>query len=114
MRHRAVMAAEHDEADAIARASRPLDVLRVFRRTRKLWRELFRDLALIEVALAGGIITPMGTAFEATPGRTCTFAGVVARGLGAVCAFVAQTLVIDLSDTGRAADMKFKTLRRFR
>jgi hypothetical protein len=97
------MAAEHDEADAIATASRL-----------QMWFELFRDLALIEVALAGGILTLMGTVFEAAPRRTRTFAGVVSLGLGAVCSFVAQTHVVDLSDTGRAPDTKFKTLRRFR
>jgi hypothetical protein len=94
------MADEHNEADAIARASRL-----------QLWFELFRDLALIELALAGGIITLMGTVFEAAPRRTGAFVGVVALGLGAVCSFVAQTHVVDLSDTGRAPDTKLKALR---
>ena len=88
------------EAEAIARASRL-----------QLWFELFRDLALIELALAGGIITLMGTVFEAAPRRTGAFVGVIALGLGAVCAFVAQTHVVDLSDAGLSPDKKLKALR---
>jgi hypothetical protein len=77
----------------------------------QLWFELFRDLALIELALAGGIITLMGTVFQEAPRRGSAFVGVVALGIGAICAFIAQAHVVDLADAGEAPDKRLKALR---
>jgi hypothetical protein len=77
----------------------------------QLWFEQFRDLALIELALAGGIITPMGTVFEDAPRRGSAFVGVVALGLGAICSLMAQAHVVDLSDAGKPPDKRLQRLR---
>ena len=91
---------DRDEADAITRTARL-----------QLWFEQFRDLALIELALAGGIITLMGTVFDAVPNRTGPFVGVVSLGFGAIISLVAQTHVVDLSDKGLGPDNKLRHLR---
>jgi hypothetical protein len=91
---------DRDNSAAITQASRL-----------QLWFEQFRDLALIELALAGGIITLMGTVFQEAPRRGGAFVGVVALGLGAVCSLVAQAHVVDLSDLGKGPDQKLKILR---
>lgn len=77
----------------------------------KLWFELFRDLALIELALAGGIITLIGTVFAEVPRRGGAFVGVIALGLGAVCSLLAQTHVVDLADKGQGPDAWLRRLR---
>jgi hypothetical protein len=77
----------------------------------QLWFELFRDLALIELALAGGIITLMGTVFQDAPRRGGAFVGVIALGLGAIASLIGQAHVVDLSDSGRAPDKQLRTLR---
>jgi hypothetical protein len=96
------MEAQDTESEAIVRTSRL-----------QLWFEQFRDLALIELALAGGIITLLGTVFQDAPRRGTAFAGIIALGLGAICALVAQTHVVDLSDRGLGPDKYLKRLRNF-
>jgi hypothetical protein len=77
----------------------------------KLWFDLFRDLALIELALAGGIITLMGTVFADAPRRGSAFVGVIALGLGAVCSLIAQSHVVDLADKRAGPDKQLRYLR---
>jgi hypothetical protein len=77
----------------------------------QLWFELFRDLALIELAMAGGIITLMGTVFVDVPRRGGAVVGVAALGLGAICSLIAQTHVVELSDKGHAPDKWLRNLR---
>ena len=89
-----------EESAAITRASRL-----------QLWFAQFRDLALIELALAGGIITLMGTVFEEAPRRGGAFVGIIALGLGAIAALVGQTHVVDLADQSKDPDKTLKSLR---
>ena len=77
----------------------------------QLWFEMFRDLALIQLALAGGIITLIGTVFVDAPRRPSAFMGVIMLGVGAVSALVAQVHVVDLSDKGLPPDKHLRLLR---
>jgi hypothetical protein len=76
-----------------------------------LWFEQFRDLALIELALAGGVITLLGTVFNDTRFRARGMVSVVLLGAAAVAALIAQSHVVDLSDKGLAPDTWLHRLR---
>src|SRR5688572_25800363 len=77
----------------------------------QLWFEMFRDLALIQLALASGIITLIGTVFVDAPRRPSAFVGVILLGLGAISALVAQSHVVDVSDKGLPPDKSLRILR---
>jgi hypothetical protein len=77
----------------------------------QLWFEMFRDLALIQLALAGAIITLIGTVFVEAPRRASAFVGVIMLGVGAVSSLVAQSHVVDLSDKGLPPDKYLRGLR---
>jgi hypothetical protein len=77
----------------------------------QLWFEMFRDLALIQLALAGGIITLIGTVFVDAPRKPSAFVGVIMLGVGAVSALIAQVHVVDLSDKGLPPDKHLRVLR---
>jgi len=79
----------------------------------QLWFEQFRDLAFIELALAGGVITLLGTVFDEAPNRGRGFIAIILLGLAAILALVAQAHVVDLSDAGKSPDKYLKWLRNF-
>lgn len=77
----------------------------------QMWFELFRDLALIELALAGGVITLLGSVFADVPRRPSAFLAIVFLALAAVCAMAAQSHVVDLMDKQRGPDKVLIWLR---
>jgi hypothetical protein len=97
-------------ADESSREERHLVQGRGTRHT--LWFEQFRDIAVMAVALSGGIITLLGTVFSGIRVRGSV---VIALGLligAAVSALIGQTHVVDLSDRGVDPDARAHKLRK--
>jgi hypothetical protein len=79
----------------------------------QFWFEQFRDLAVINLALDGGVITLLGTVFNDAPQRGRAFIGVALFGIAAITALLGQSHVVDLADHGQPPDKKLRFLRAF-
>lgn len=77
----------------------------------QLWFEQFRDLAFIELARAGGVITLLGTVFHDSQYRGRAMVSVAFLSLAGTTALIAQSRVVDLSDEGQPPDNWLRRLR---
>lgn len=77
----------------------------------QLWFEQFRDLAFISLALAGGVLTLLGTMFAAVPSRAVGFVALAWFVVGAIAALFGQSEVVAQADLGQPPGQR---ARRFR
>lgn len=77
----------------------------------QLWFEQFRDLAFISLALAGGVLTMLGTIFAAAPGLAVGFIALGWFVLGAIAALFGQSEVVAQADLGRVPGQRARRLR---
>ena len=77
----------------------------------QLWFEQLRDLAVFCLALAGSIITLLGTVFAEARGRGGPLIAVTALGLGGFLAVMAQQRLVDLAERDEVPDRRLRVMR---
>jgi hypothetical protein len=78
-----------------------------------LWFEQFRDIAVMGVALTGGVITLLGTVFAGVRIRGSVVVAITFLVGAAITAVVGQTHVVDLADRGAEPDARLHKLRKY-
>ena len=78
-----------------------------------LWFEQFRDIAVMGVALTGGVVTLLGTVFAGVRIRGSVVVAIAFLIAAAVTALVGQTHVVDLADRGAEPDARLHKLRKY-
>jgi hypothetical protein len=81
--------------------------------TLTLWFEQFRDIAVMGVALTGGVITLLGTVFTGIRIRPSVVVSIAFLIGAAVTALIGQTHVVDLAERSAGPDGQLRKLRKY-